>query len=268
MPVSNNFSLEDKLTYEELAPSLQDMFKILNIGAIITDIMENGTNGRNVKIDSRNSLLFEDDDFRTAKITKDQIMVSNIDMVEWDVATRETESDPFTQVIPNRIFLYDIGTTNLWYYQDWDHRWCIRKDTSIDTSDADPGEIIKLDKNNKVIFDSNFRLKRMVNTDNDELYTEAKQNPKLYNQTDNDYKIYMPGLDTCYVPNDINTYPPATMDGQAALNNYYTLSEEANDNLMPRTWYYNQASGKLFFYKYSKKFYNLNSDYREDENDN
>ena len=35
--ISDNFSLEDKLTYEELAPSLQDMFKILNIGTIITD---------------------------------------------------------------------------------------------------------------------------------------------------------------------------------------------------------------------------------------
>ena len=261
--ISDNFSLEDKLTYEELAPSLQDMFKILNIGTIITDVMENGTNGKNIKIDSRNTLLFDDDDFRTAKITETQIMVSDIDMINWDTATAVTESNPSTQIIPNRIFLYDIGTTNLWYYQDWDHRWCIRKDVSIDTTKAKPGEIVKLNENSKITLDSNFRLKRMVGPDSTELYIEAKRNPKAATYTDNDYNIYAPVLDDYYVTKNVNTYPPANTSDQDALNNYYTLSEDkAANKLISRTWFYNPGQETLFFYKYKKKVYELNTDYR------
>lgn len=261
--ISDNFSLEDKLTYEELAPSLQDMFKILNIGTIITDVMENGTNGRNIKIDSRNTLLFDDDDFRTAKITDTQIMVSDIDMINWDTATAVTESNPSTQIIPNRIFLYDVGTTNLWYYQDWDHRWCIRKDVSIDTTKAKPGEIVKLNENSKITLDSNFRLKRMVGPDSTELYIEAKRNPKAATYTDNDYNIYSPVLDDYYVTKNVNTYPPVNTSDQDALNNYYTLSgDKAANKLLSRTWFYNPGQGTLFFYKYKKKVYELNTDYR------
>ena len=261
--ISDNFSLEDKLTYEELAPSLQDMFKILNIGTIITDVMENGTNGKNIKIDSRNTLLFDDDDFRTAKITETQIMVSDIDMINWDTATAVTESNPSTQIIPNRIFLYDVGTTNLWYYQDWDHRWCIRKDVSIDTTKAKPGEIVKLNENSKITLDSNFRLKRMVGPDSTELYIEAKRNPKAATYTDNDYNIYAPVLDDYYVTKNVNTYPPANTSDQDALNNYYTLSEDkAANKLISRTWFYNPGQETLFFYKYKKKVYELNTDYR------
>jgi hypothetical protein len=205
---NGSFSLEDKLTFEELAPSLQDMFKIMNVGTLLTDLLENGTNGRNVKIDSDNTLLFEDDDFRTAKITNNQIMISDIDMKDWQIATAATESSPATQVIPNRIFLYDVSSTNLWFYQDWDHKWCIRKDTSVDATKAQPGDIIKLDKDVKVSFDPNYRFKRMVANIN-QLYKEVRVNPTDYIYTDNDYNIYMATANVYYTPKPGNVYPLA-----------------------------------------------------------
>lgn len=206
---NESFSLEDKLTFEELAPSLQDMFKVMNIGTLLTDILENGVNGRNIKVDSVNTRLFEDDDFRTAKISRDQIMVSDINMKKWQTATAETESNPNTQIIPNRIFLYDVSSTNLWFYQDWDHRWCIRQDKSIDIRKAHPGDIIKLDKNVKIGFDQNYRFKRMV-TNTNQLYKEARINPTKYTYTDNDYNIYMATANAYYTPKPGNVYPLAT----------------------------------------------------------
>ena len=205
---NGSFNLEDKLTFEELAPSLQDIFKIMNVGTLLTNLLEYGTNGRNVKIDSDNTLLFEDDDFRTAKITNNIIMVSDIDMKDWQIATAATESSPATQVIPNRIFLYDISSTNLWFYQDWDHKWCIRKDTSVDITKAQPGDIIKLDKDVKVTFDPNYRFKRMV-TNINQLYKEVRVNPTDYIYTDNDYNIYMATANVYYTPKAGNTYPLA-----------------------------------------------------------
>ena len=168
---NGSFDLEDKLTFEELAPSLQDMFKIMNVGSLLTNLLDYGTNGRNVKIDSDNTLLFEDDDFRTAKITNTQIQISDIDMQVWQTATAETEANPATQIIPKRIFLYDVSSTNLWYYQDWDNRWCIRKDTSVNTANSKPGDIIKLDRNVNVAFDPNYRFNRVV-VDINQLYKE------------------------------------------------------------------------------------------------
>ena len=206
---NGSFDLEDKLTFEELSPSLQDMFKIMNVGSLLTNLLDYGTNGRNVKIDSDNTLLFEDDDFRTAKITNTQIQISDIDMQVWQTATAETEANPATQIIPKRIFLYDVSSTNLWYYQDWDNRWCIRKDTSVNTANSKPGDIIKLDRNVNVAFDPNYRFNRVV-VDINQLYKEVRLNPTDYIYTDNDYNIYFASANTYYTPKATNTYPLPT----------------------------------------------------------
>ena len=47
--ISNNFKLEDKLTYEELAPSLQDNLRIINILNLIMEFVKNGTNGKKIR---------------------------------------------------------------------------------------------------------------------------------------------------------------------------------------------------------------------------
>lgn len=257
--ISSNFELEDKLTYEELAPSLQDMLKILDTLNLIMNLVKNGTNGRNIKIDPKKSSLFDDDDFRIAKISNNQIMISDIDMEKWSTATYQTESNESTQIIPNRIFLYDIDTTELWYYQDWNNKWCIRKDETIDINNAKPGEVLKLDNNKNIILDSNFKLKRVVKSDKD-LYAEARRNPKTYKYSDNDYNIYLPESNSYYTTNNINNYPSSGVTDSQALNNYYTLSsDKASNKLTSRTWLYNEGTQKLFFYKCANDIYELNT---------
>ena len=98
---------------------LKKDYLLENIKKVINEKENYGRSdyGKNIKIDPKNSLLFEDDDFRTAKISDDKIMISDINMEKWDIATAKTESDKSTQIIPNRIFLYDVETTELWYYQ-------------------------------------------------------------------------------------------------------------------------------------------------------
>lgn len=84
--MTNQFNLEFKITYEELAPSLQDMFKALqmeitdisNGGGFLTDIIENGEEGQVIKINKDEETVYADDNFRNLMIITDDAQIQAI----------------------------------------------------------------------------------------------------------------------------------------------------------------------------------------------
>lgn len=74
------FSLEDKITYDELAPSLQAMLGINKYNDMIEDMIQKADNGQLIKV-GKNNTIFADDDFYLIRAAVDQSEVDHLKAV-------------------------------------------------------------------------------------------------------------------------------------------------------------------------------------------
>lgn len=74
------FSLEDKITYNELAPSLQAMLGINKYNDMIEDMIQKADNGQLIKV-GKDKTIFADDDFYLIRAAVDQSEVDHLKAV-------------------------------------------------------------------------------------------------------------------------------------------------------------------------------------------
>ena len=183
------FNLENKITWKELAPSLQAMFKTLQ--SQITDV-KNEVNNINISLGDINDHLTQIDNSITniegdiTNINKDISEINNnITNIEGDISNIENNIEEVTNITNNITGMFATG---------------------------EQGQVVKIDSENNGLFvDDNFHTVYVVNSNQEveDIKSNSELNPTLYMQNilntwyrfihyDNPSSIYMDYTNNLY----------------------------------------------------------------------